>query len=121
MCAGDRPAMHHEARHLRMELQSKGRAVVAKSLIREGASCRQELAAVGQCEAFAVPMIDLCRPIAELAPGIGRLQRKIADLDQAFAMRSDLSAQMARQHLRAKANAEEGLLLLERNCDPVGL
>src|SRR5262249_20396858 len=113
--------MHDKACHLGVELQPIGLAIIAESLIGEGLACRQELAALGEREAFAVPMIDLRRPVAELASGFGGLKREIADLDKAVRMRSDLAAQMPRQHLGAKTNAKEGLLLLERNRDPVGL
>src|SRR4029078_6494148 len=116
----DRPAVHHEARHFGAELHPKGLAIIAESLIGEGLACRQELAPAREREAFAMPMIDLSRPVAEPAPGFGGLKRKIADLEEAFRMRSDLATQMPRQHLGAKANTKEGLLLLERNCDPVG-
>ena len=75
-----------------------------------------------QVEAFAMPLVDLLRPgIADLAPGIGRPDRVVADLGVAIRMLVDAAAEMVRQHLGAEADAEKRLLLPERHADPIDL
>ena len=68
-----------------------------------------------------MPVIDLARPLAELAARLGGAERIIADLDETLIMRSHFAAQMARQHLGAEADAEKGFFLFQRYGDPVGL
>ena len=82
--------------------------------------CGQKLGAARQIETFAVPLIDLLRPgIDHGKAGRGRPDRVIADLGVAVGMRKDLAAERPRAHLRAEADAEERLVLLERHGDPV--
>ena len=71
------------------------------------------VAPVGQVEAFAVPLIDVVGPVlADRAAFGGRPDRVVADLGVAVGMLVDPGAEPLGQHLRAKADAEERLLLL---------
>ena len=116
------PAAHHRVGDVHVELQREGRAAVAEGLHRKGVALRQQGGAARQIEALAMPLIDLVGPVlAERAAGRRRTDRVIADLGMAVRMRIDLGAELARQHLRAEADAEIRLLLLERHLDPVDL
>ncbi len=129
LAALHRPAAHHLVRHFRMELDAIGVTPIAERLVGKGAPLRQQLGAMGEREAFAMPMIDMVRPdlgairagAEQAGAGLGGLDRVIADLDQPFRMRRHRGAEMPRQHLRAEADAEIGLALLERHADPVDL
>jgi hypothetical protein len=67
-------------------------------------------------------LVDHFRPLGhQRLAVVGRLDRVPADLDQPVAMAFDLAAEMVDQHLRAKADAEEGLVLPERDLQPFGL
>src|SRR5215475_6227831 len=68
-----------------------------------------------------MPLIDLLRPrIADRPSDLRRPDWVVTDLGVAFGMGIDPAAEMARQHLGPEADAEKGLLLLERHRDPVG-
>ena len=83
---------------------------------------RQQLGAGGQLEAFAMPVIDMRRPVGEKrTPRLGRSDRVIADLGQALRVERDFGAEMLGEHLRAEADAEERPLLPQRHFDPVDL
>ncbi len=104
-----------------MKLQRIG-AAVAERLHLEQVALGQQLGARRQVEALAVPLIDLFRPgIDDGKTRIGRPDRVIADLGMTLRMRENLAAQRPGAHLRAEADAEERLVLLERNRDPVDL
>ena len=69
-----------------------------------------------------MPLIDLLRPgIADVTPDLGRPDRIIADLGVTVGVLVDAAAEMVSQHLRAQADAEKRLLLLERDLEPVDL
>ena len=83
--AARRPAAHHRVIDVHMELQRKRRAVHAERLDRERVAFRQKLGALRQIEAFAMPLIDVIRPLlAKLAASGGRTDRIVADLGMAF-------------------------------------
>ena len=104
-----------------MELQRIGGAV-AERLHREHVALGQQLAAARQIEAFAMPLINVVGPgLADREAGRGRPDRVVADLGVAFRMGVDPAAELARQHLRAQADAEKRLVLLQRHRDPVDL
>ena len=75
-----------------MELQPEA-GVVTNRLHGEIVAGGQELGAAGQLKTFAVPVIDLCRPIRAQAHTRSRgANRVIADLGDAFRVRRDGSA-----------------------------
>src|ERR1700758_707941 len=62
VAAAGGPAMNHGVGHVGMELQAVA-GVVANRLHREIVAGGQQLGAIGQLEALAVPVIDLGRPV----------------------------------------------------------
>src|SRR3954464_8684156 len=69
-----------------------------------------------------MPLVDLLGPwIADVAPDLGRPDRVIADLGMAVGVLVDAAAEMTHQHLRAEADAEKRLFLLERDPEPIDL
>ena len=110
------PAAHHGVGDVQVELEREGRAAVAERLHRKRIALGQQHRAVRQVEALAVPLIDVVGPVRQIArPAGGRPDRVIADLGVALGMLVDARAEMVRQHLRAEADAEERLALLERH------
>ena len=93
----------------------------AERLDREDVAFGEKLAAARQVEALAVPLIHVVRPVADRAARRRRPDRIVADLGLAFRMRRDALAEMPRQHLRAEADAEIGLVLPQRHADEVDL
>src|SRR5689334_16910564 len=73
------PAAQHQMRHLRVELQTVRGGPDADRLVLEGLSDRQKLGAADMLEALAVPVIDMARPGHHASPGLGRLDRPVAD------------------------------------------
>src|SRR5579884_658076 len=102
-----------------MELDAIGILAIAERLVLEHFSAGKRNSARSKREPFAVPVIDMARPIAE-APAffLGR-DRLISHFDAAFAMSINLRSEVLGKHLRAKADAEEWLLFQERHLDPV--
>jgi len=91
-------------------------------LRREDVALGEQRRAARQFDALAMPLVDMVRPRrAKLAAGLGRAQRVVADLGHPFGMERHPAAELARQHLRAEADAEERLALLERHRHPVDL
>ena len=120
--AARRPADHHVVGQLGMELDAVGAGADADRLVGIGLAGGQQLGAARQVEALAVPLIDLARPFRhQLAADLGGRKVIIADLDEAVVMAVDAGAEIARQHLRAEADAEERLFLAQRHVEPVGL
>ena len=69
-----------------------------------------------------MPLIDVIRPErADRAAFVGGTDRVIADFDLALFVEIHLAAEIERHHLRAEADAEKRLVLLQRNGDPVDL
>ena len=66
-------------------------------------------------------LVDPVRPPHELPPGFGRRQPKPADFDVTIRVRSDGSAEMPGEHLRAETEAEKRRPLPQRYADPVCL
>src|SRR5262249_19101550 len=116
------PPAHHRVGDVGMKLQRKGSAAVAKGLYGEGIALSEQVGAERQVEAFAMPLIDLLRPgIAHRAADLGRADRVVADLGVTVGMAVDAAAEMMREHLRAEADAEKRLPLLERHGEPIDL
>ena len=116
------PAAHHGVGDVHVELQREGRAAIAEGLHRKGVALRQQRSAARQLEALAVPLVDMIGPVLQTArPAGGRADRVVADLGVAMRVRLDLGAELMRQHLRAEADAEIRLLLLQRHPEPVDL
>ena len=72
-------------------------------------------------EPFAVPLIQMIGEGAENPALIHLLDAVVADLDAAVPATVDPGAELLGQHLRPEADAKEGLALLQRDPDPVGL
>ena len=120
--AACRPPAHHCVGDLRVELDAVGARPVAERLHREGVTLGEQLGALRQVQAFAVPLIDVVGPAGAHAKARrGRADRVITALDLALGMQVDPGAEVARQHLGAEADAEEGLLLGKRHADPIDL
>src|SRR5438128_5134922 len=121
MRAAYRPALHHHAGQLTMELDAPGILAITKSLVGVGLGRRQQRRVLRQRKALAVELVDHLRPVQQLLAGFRRLQRIPADLDQSFIMALDPAAKMVGKHLRAEADAEKGPVFLERDFEPAGL
>ncbi len=106
-----------------MELEAIGRLPIAEGLCLEVVAPGKKRRTAGQIEALAVPLIDLTGKAAGAHPMplFGWMNRIIADLDPPLGMRADRVTEMARQHLRAKADAQKWLAFLERNPNPLDL
>src|SRR5690606_3250447 len=61
----------------------------------------------GDLEGLAVPLVEHGGPVEIAFAGRGRIDGMIADLDQTVGMWADPRAEHARDHLGAKANAEQ--------------
>ncbi len=119
MGAMDDPTLHHGAGEFRMKLQAPGMLAVTDRLIAVEVTLGEQFASMRQVEPFAVEVIDHLRPAHEQAAVLGWTDRIPADLDQTVPVGGDLSAKIADHHLCAETDAEERLLLLQRNGDPV--
>ncbi len=114
------PAMDHGERYLGMKLDSKSAAAVLEGLVLKDGTLRQGNGAVGQRKPLAVPVIDVARPGSQRRGLLASYNGFIAGFDMTRVMGEDLTSEMLREHLRAKANAENGFSLGKRNSDPVG-
>ncbi len=115
------PAMHHRVGHVGMKLEAEGVAALER-LHGKIVALREQLGAMRQLKAFAMPVIDVIGPVrADGIAGRCGADRVIADLGDALRMRRDPGAELLGQHLRAEADAEERPLLAQRNLDPVDL
>ena len=122
LVAAGGPAAHRGVGHVHVELLREGSTAVAERLHRKRIALGQHGGLVRQVEALAVPLIDMIGPVLADGAAIGgRPDRVIADLGVAVGVLVDPGAEMLRQHLRAEADAEIRLLLLQRNADPVDL
>ena len=120
LVAARRPFMHHGVGDVGVELQRIRGGAVAERLHLEHVAFGEQVRARRQIETLAVPFVDVLRPrIDHGAAGRCRADRVIADLGMAVRMLVDPAAERPRAHLRAEADAEERLLLLERHRDPV--
>jgi MFS family permease len=120
--AARRPAAHGGVGDVHVELQRVGSAAVTEGLHRERVSFRQHHRLVRQVKALAVPLIDVVGPFAAHgAAGRRRPDRVIADLGVPVGMLVDPRPEVLRQHLRAEADAEVRLVLLQRDADPFDL
>src|SRR5581483_802007 len=107
VAAAGGPAMHHGAGDVGVELQAETR-VIADRLHREIIAGGEELGAIRQLKALAMPVIDLRGPVrAKLCPCRRRPDRVIADLHHAVRVRRDGGTKLLGQHLGAQANPEE--------------
>src|SRR6266851_1242085 len=104
----ERPDLLHLQSDLGMELETERVLAMAEGLNRIALVGRQQLAAIGDRHALAMPLIDLHRRLEPLATGRGGLDIDIADLDQSLGMRTDSAASGAGQQLGAQAQTEEG-------------
>src|SRR5258707_7939054 len=68
-----------------------------------------------------MPLIDMLGEASELYALGGGDERIIADLRQLVGMEAHLGAEMIGEHLRAETDAEERLLLLQCDPDPLRL
>ena len=104
-----------------MKLDAESVAI-HKRLVWKVAAFGEQIRTEGKLESFAVPVIDVVRPMrTQRKAGLGRADRIIADLRAAFRMRRHARAEMHGEHLGAEADAEERPLLPERHADPVDL
>src|SRR5205085_6190923 len=115
------PDLLHLERDLGMKLEAEGIRAATEPLHRVALAGRQQLAAIGNGHAFAMPLVDLHRRLEPHAAGLGRLDIDIADFDAAFGMRRDLATRRARQELRTEAEAEIGHTRFDHLGDPVEL
>src|SRR6056297_4353051 len=120
------PAAGHGIGDFRMELEGIGGRTVTHRLDGEIVAGGQSHRTGRAIETFAMPVIDMIRPgrakaLLHAEPGMGRRQRIITDLGAPFFMRIDPRSQMPGHDLRAEAQAEVGLALLQWYGDPVGL
>ena len=121
MRASHKPAIHHRVCDLGMELQRIAGAM-AKCLHGESVALSQQLTAGRKVETFAMPLIDMVRPLlTDLEPSLGRADRVIADFSVAVRVWKNTGAEMSRQHLRAKTNTKIWLLVAKRDLNPVDL
>ena len=115
------PAMHHRVGDVGMKLQAE-RMLETERLHREVASLGQQFSAQRKFKSFAVPMVDVSRPVrADLDPRRCRADRVISDLRTALRVRRDPRAELSGEHLRAQANSEKRTLFPQRHGNPVDL
>ena len=104
-----------------MKLQAE-RMLETERLHREVAALGQQFSARRKFKSFAVPMVDMVRPVRADRGSCGSgADRVISDLHAALRMRSHPAAEMHREHLRAQANSQQRPLLPKRHCDPLDL
>jgi hypothetical protein len=117
----ERPTAQGRKCHFRMELETIGPIVIEKCLSLEILSSRQKCRAMGQFKTFPVPLVDMARKwaLAKPMPLFRWTDRIIAYLHAPLWMRLDTLAEVAGEHLCAKANAKERDTLFERDRDPV--
>src|SRR3954468_11122485 len=89
------PAAHHRVRYLGVKLDREGGAH-AKRLDWKDVALGKKLRAARQCEALAMPLIHMIRPVADRASGRCGANRIVPDLGLAFGMWRDPLAQILR-------------------------
>src|SRR5262245_33974947 len=83
---------------------------------------RQQVASGRKVKALTVPLIDLLGPwVADCKSALSRADRIVTYLRMSIRVRIDAAAEMTREHLGAKANAEERFALFERHRNPIDL
>src|SRR5262245_62093230 len=121
MRATHEPPVHHRMRHFGMELQRIA-GTMSECLDREGVAFRQQLAARGQLEPLAVPLVDVVGPIStDRTSRFGRPDRIVTNLGMTFGVRIDGGTKLTRHHLRTETNAEVRLVVAQWDADPVDL
>src|SRR6202022_4893886 len=84
------PAMHHRVGHVGMKLEAEA-MIQPKRFPREIAALRQQFGAIRKFKSFAVPVVDMIRPVrADLKPRRRGADRVISDLRATFWMRCNL-------------------------------
>ena len=115
---GRGPPVHHSVRDFGMKLQREGAAKTDR-LHFENVAFGEQLAAEGQIEALAVPLIDAFRPgLDNRESGRCRAHRVVADLGMAARVAKHFAAKKFGAHLRAETDAEERLVVFYRHADP---
>ncbi len=116
-----RPFAHHGVGDVGVELQAERLGADLDRLGLEIVALGQQDRAIGAIEALAMPLIDAGGEgaVTKGMALLGRADRIIADLDAALRMGADRVAEMARQQLRAEADAQKGLVFAKRRADPV--
>ena len=107
-----------------MELQRDGPAAVSIGLIGKIlAAGGEQFGARGQVESVRMPLIDAARKAlgAEVVSRRLRLDGEIADLAALVVVAVHPRSELAREHLGAEADAEQGLPLGQRDREPVDL
>ena len=106
-----------------MELQAIGAVAITAGLHFEMLACRQKVCTKRQIEALAMPVIDVPRKrrLAQAPAHVCRINGMIADFNATLRMPVDARAKVPGQHLRAKAQAQKGLVLGQRHANPVDL
>ena len=97
--------------------------MITKGLGLEILALGEERGPARQIKPLPVPLINVLRKGAftDPMPMLGRHDRIIANLHPSVRMAMDTMAEMSGEHLSAKANAEKGRILLQRDTDPVDL
>src|SRR5262245_44690435 len=116
-----RPDLLHLECDLGVEREAEGIGPAAEPLHRITLVGRQELAAIGNGNAFAMPLVDLYRCLEPLASRFSRLDVDISHFDVPLGMRRDLAAGGARQELCAETQAEVGHTRLDHLGYPIEL
>src|ERR1700733_10983944 len=105
------PAMQHRVGHIGMKLETERMARLER-LHREVASFREQFGTARKFKSFAVPVIDMVRPMpAEPEPRKRGADRIIPDLRAALRMRRDTGTELHSEHLRAQADSQKRPLL----------
>ena len=118
-----RPAAGHRVSDFRVELQRVGRGAGPECLHRKGLAAFGEQRRAGrQVEPLAMPLVDMVRPgIVRGTPLHRRMDRVVADLGMLIDVAEHAGAEIAREHLRTEADAEQRLLLAQRHAHPLDL
>src|ERR1700722_4642068 len=103
--AARRPAMQHRVGYVGMKLETKRMARLER-LHREVASFCEQFSATWKFKSFAVPVVDMIRPMpAEPEPRGRGADRIVPDLRAALRMRRDPGAELHGEHLRAQTDS----------------
>jgi hypothetical protein len=101
------PALDHGERHLGVELDAIDAAIVAERLGVECVVVREMDGAGRDLEGLPMPLIEHRGFLKIRRARRRRVDRMVADLDQAVGMGADPGAEHARDHLGAQANPEQ--------------
>src|SRR5690606_6426369 len=112
--------MQHGQRDLGMELDAKPGAVPQR-LVAEDVALGKQRCARRQIKTLAVPLVDVFRPWTVAGAALGGANGIVTDLDQVVRVAVDPAAEMADQHLRSEADAQERPPVAQRHADPVDL